>query len=155
MRSLILSLFVLSVAAFAAPPGPVVTTCQPRSPKDVNLIRVTPNDARQMLARKTDIALPSSLSSKFQSQDVTLEVDIDREGGLECWSLLGDRVEDKFTDDDKADLRGAIGTALDFWVFRAYAVGGQPAEVRASYRLRVEPKKLSTERFPPILKPKY
>ena len=155
MRSFILSTVLLfSTSAFAAPPGPVVTTCQPRSPKDVNLIRVTPNDARQMLARKTDIGLPSSLSSKFQSQDVTLEVDIDRTGDLECWSLLGDRAEDKFSDDDKQELRGAIGTALDFWVFKAYAVGGQPAEVRASYRLHVEPKKLALERTA-ILKPKY
>lgn len=155
MRSLITGyLLLLSAAAFAAPLGPVVTTCQPRSPKGVNLIRVTPNEARQMLARKTDIALPSSLSSKFQSQDVTLEVDIDRTGDLECWSLIGDRAEDKFNDDDKQELRGAVGTALDFWVFKAYAVGGQPAEVRASYRLHVEPKKLSMERTA-ILKPKY
>jgi hypothetical protein len=154
MRSWILLFVLFSVAAFAAPPGPVVTTCAARSPKDLNLIRVTSNEARQMLARKTDISLPSSLSSKFQSQDVTLEVDVDRGGEIECWSLLGDRAEDKFSDDDKTELRGAIATSVDFWVFRPYSVGGQPAEVRASYRLHVEPKKLTTERWT-ILKPKY
>src|SRR5689334_17227126 len=134
MRSLIVGLILLfTSAAFAAPAGPLVTTCEPKSPKDVNLIRVTSAEAKQILARKTDIALPSSMSSKFQSQDVTLEIDIDRDGSLECWSLRSDRTEDKFSDDDKQDLRGAINTALDFWVFKPYAVGGHPAEVRASY----------------------
>lgn len=151
-RWLILVLLVASSAMAA--PGVLVTTCEPKSPKDVNLIRVTSAEAKQMLARKTDIALPSSMSSKFQSQDVTLEIDIDRDGSLECWSLRSDRTEDKFSDDDKQDLRGAINTALDFWVFKPYAVGGHPAEVRASYRLHVEPKKLVTERTP-VFRPKY
>ena len=154
MRSWILIVVLFSVAAFAAPAGPLVSTCEVRSAKDVNLIRVTSLQAKQMLARKTDIALSSSLSAKFQSQDVTLEVDIDRTGELECWSLTSDRAEDKFTDDDKQELRGSINTGLDFWVFRPYAVGGQPAEVRATYRLHIEPRKLVMERSP-ILKPKY
>ncbi len=153
MRGLILSFLLLcSAAAFAA--GPLVTTCEPKSPKGINLIRVTSGEAKQMLARKTDIALSTSLSNKFQSQDVTLEVDIDRDGSLECWSLLPDRAEEKFSDDDKQELQAAVNTGLNFWVFKPYAVGGQPAEVRAAYRLHVEPKRLVTERTT-ILKPKY
>lgn len=156
MRSLVLA-FVLwfAPAAFAAPPaGPLVSTCEAKNPREVNLIRVTTAEARQMLARKTDIALSTSLAAKFASSDVTLEVDVDRNGDIECFSLFGERPEDKFTDDDKQELRGSLATGLDFWIFRPYAVNGQAAEVRASYKLHVEQKKLVFERTP-ILKPRF
>ena len=156
MRSLILGFVVLvATGALAAPAGPLVTTCEPKNPREVNLIRVTPNDARQMLVRKTDIALSTSVSNKFASQEVTLEVDIDRDGGVECFSLTTDRPEEKFTDDDKEELRGALATGLDFWVFKPYAVNGQPAEVRASYRLQVESKRLVLPRSTGLVKPKF
>lgn len=155
MRSLVLSFVLLAATSvFAAGPAVLATTCEPKSPKDVNLIRVTTAEAKQMLARKTDIALTTSLSAKFTNDDVTLEVDIDRDGNIECFSLIGDHPEDKFTADDKDELRGSLGTGLDFWIFRPHVVNGQPAEVRASYRLHVEPKKLVLERAP-ILKPKF
>jgi hypothetical protein len=153
MRSLFLAFLMLAApAVFAA--GPLVATCDIKNPREVNLIRVTPADARQMLVRKTDIALSTSLSAKFANSDVTLEVDVDRNGDIECFSLFGDRPEDKFTDDDKQELRGSLATGLAFWIFRPYAVNGQPAEVRASYKLHVEPKRLVLERTP-ILKPKF
>jgi hypothetical protein len=156
MRSLMFGCVLLLVSsALAAPAGPLVTTCQPKSPKDVNLIRVTPADARQMLARKTDISLSTSVSGKFASQEVTLEVDIDRDGSVECFSLTTDRPEERFTDDDKEELRGSLATGLDFWVFRPYIVNGQPAEVRATYRLQVEPKRLVLPRSTGIVKPRF
>jgi hypothetical protein len=144
----------LASSALAAPAGPLVTTCEPKSPRELNLIRVTTVEARQMLVRKTDIALSTSLSSKFTNPEVTLEVDIDRSGDVECFSLFGVRAEDKFTDDDKEELRGSLATGLNFWVFRPYAVNGQAAEVRASYRLQVEPKRLVIPKTP-AFKPRY
>ena len=154
MRSLIPG-FVLLLATSALAAGPLVTTCQPKSPKDVNLIRVTPSDARQMLVRKTDISLSTSVSNKFTSQEVTLEVDVDRDGSVECFVLTTDRPEEKFTDDDKEELRAALATGLDFWVFRPYAVNGQPAEVRATYRLQVEPRRLILPRSTSPIKPRF
>lgn len=155
MRSLILGFVLLAATSvFAAGPPVLATTCAPKSPKDVNLIRVTAAEAKQMLVRKPDIALSTSLSTKFTNDDVTLEVDIDRDGSIECFSLIGDHPEEKFTADDKEELRGSLATALDFWIFRPYVVNGQPAEVRASYKLHVEPKKLVPEKTP-ILKPKF
>jgi hypothetical protein len=153
MRSLILG-FVLLVTASAFAAGPLITTCTPKNPREVNLIRVTTAEARQMLVRKTEISTSTTLSAKFASQEVTLEVDVDREGNIECFMLMPDRVEEKFTDDDKEELRGALATGLNFWIFRPYAVNGQPAEVRASYRLQVEPRRLVLTK-PPTLRPKF
>ena len=150
-RWLVLMLLA-SASALAA--GPVVTTCETKNPREVNLIRITTADARQILARKTEIALPGSISSKFAASVVTLEVDINRQGELECFTLFSDRAEEKFTADDKEDLRSAMSTGLNFWVFQPYMLNGKPAEVRATYRLQVEPKRLVLERSP-ILKPKF
>jgi hypothetical protein len=155
MRSWALSLVMLAAtSAFAAGPVVLLTTCEPKSPRQANLIRVTAVKARQMLVRKTDIALSTSLSSKFANPEVTLEVDVDRGGNIECFSLFGDRAEDKFTDDDKEELRGSLATGLNFWVFRPYGVNGQAAEVRASYRLQVEPKRLVLPKTPGF-RPRY
>lgn len=156
MRSLIPGFVLLLVSsAFAAPAGPLVSTCEPKNPREVNMIRVTPKDAQQMLVRKTEIALSTSVSGKFASQEVTLEVDVDRDGNVECFSLTPDRPEEKFTDDDKEELRGSIATGLNFWIFRPYMVNGQPAEVRASYRLQVEPKRLVLPRSTGVVRPKF
>lgn len=149
MRSLLLSCVLLAASgAFAAPAAVLVTTCEPKSPREVNLIRVTTAEARQMLARKTEIALTTSLSAKFTAETVTLEVDVDRNGDVECFSLLSDRPEEKFTDDDKEELRGSVATGIAFWVFRPYVINGRLAEVRASYRLQVEPRRLVLEKTP-------
>jgi hypothetical protein len=155
MRSWALSVVLLAAtSAFAAGPAVLLTTCEAKSPREVNLIRVTSAEARQMLVRKTDIALSTSLSSKFTNPEVTLEVDVDRGGDIECFTLFGDHAEDKFTDDDKEELRGSLATGLNFWVFRPYAVNGQAAEVRASYRLQVESKRLVLPKTP-AFRPRY
>jgi hypothetical protein len=143
MRSLILGIVLLSAStAFAAGPVVLANTCEPKSPREANLIRVTAAEAREMLARKTEIALSTSLSAKFSASEVSLEVDVDRDGSVECFILVSNRPEERFTDDDKEELRGSLATGLNFWIFKPYAVNGQPAEVRATYRLQVEPKKL-------------
>jgi hypothetical protein len=155
MRSLILGFVVLvATSAFAAGPAVLATTCDPKLPRERNLIRVTSAEARQMLVRKTDLSLSTSLSSKFTNPEVTLEVDLDRGGDIECFTLFGDRAEEKFTDDDKDELRSSLGTGLNFWVFRPYVVNGQAAEVRASYRLQVESKRLVLPKTPGF-RPRY
>lgn len=155
MRSWVLSIVLLATTAFAAGPSALVTTCEPKTPREVNLIRATTAEAKQMLVRKTEIALSSSVSSKFTSDYATLEVDVDREGNIECFSLLPEQAEARFTDDEKEELRGSLATALNFWIFRPYTVNGQRAEVRASYRLHVEPRKLVLERSAIPVKPKF
>lgn len=154
MRSWALGIVLLASSAFAAGPAVLVTTCEAKSPREVNLIRVTTAEARQMLVRKTEIALSTSLSARFTAETVTLEVDVDRNGDVECFSLLSDRPEEKFTDDDKDELRGSVATGIAFWVFRPHVINGRPAEVRASYRLHVEPKRLVVEKTP-VLRPKF
>ncbi len=154
MRSWVLSFVLLATSAFAAGPAVLVTTCAAKNPREVNPIRVTTAEAKQMLVRKTEIALSSSLAAKVTADYVTIEVDVDRDGSVECFSLFGDHPEDKFTADDKEELRGSLATGLDFWVFRPYVVNGQPAEVRASYRLHVEPRKLVLEKTP-VFRPRY